>query len=60
MKKLLFNTNMIAIVLVIAFVSPGCAEARYRQDNRLHKPDFGTRYNHDQPSDVGMGIKIYN
>jgi hypothetical protein len=58
MKKLLFNT--VAVAMVIALVTSGCSEARYRYENRLHKPDYGSRYNHDQPSDVGMGIKIYD
>jgi hypothetical protein len=58
MKKLLFN--IIAIALVIGLVSSGCAEARYRQENRLRKPDFGVRYNHDQSTDRSMGIKIYD
>jgi len=58
MKKVLFNT--VAIVLAIALVTSGCAQAHYCRMNHLHKPDFGTRYKHDQPSDVGMGIKIYD
>jgi hypothetical protein len=58
MKNILRNT--LIVTFIIAFAASGCGEARYCRSNRSRKPDFGTRYNDDQPVEVGMGIKIYN